>query len=408
MIYLLIGTLDYVHAQVSIHEDFIHDKNVKTVRLFPLLNSPEEQSYPSAIPLRGNTKLLLEFDVLQDEFERMLVKLVHCNSDWSTSRLFPLDYLDDYNEFPINEYEFSFNTRVPYVHYTFIVPEVKVSGNYALIVYSDDAEEPIFIKRFLVFDSRVAMTQDYQSLGSAALTRDNQEIQFEIKYRGAGITNPSSNIKAVIKQNQRWDNAIIDLSPTFVNSGLNQMEFRHFTGENQFKAGNQFRWFDLQSLEYFGRNVETVDLKPRVPLAILATDEVRGHEAYSEYRDRNGKYEIPHPYEADYAQVEFFLESKQLKDPVYLAGDFSQWVKSDYYKLEYFEERRGYYGLILLKQGIYDYQYLVGGQSKDPNSLEGNFFQTENEYEILIYYYSFEIDADLLIGYFNISRNPRY
>jgi hypothetical protein len=249
--------------------DKVYDPEVKTVRMFPLINDPNQELLAAAAPLNGGFSLLLEFDHLFAEYESYYVKFIHCDADWSPSRLFPLDYIDDYNEFRVEEYEFSFNTRVPYVHYQYVLPRFKMSGNYLLIVYRENEENVVLTKRFMIYDNQVALSDNLGNAGITNVSRMNQEIQFRLDYRGRNLDNPYRNIKVTIRQNQRWDNAIHSLSPTFVNEASRDMEFRHFAGENQFSAGNQFRFFDLQSLRYFGLNVETVDLEADIPIVTL-------------------------------------------------------------------------------------------------------------------------------------------
>jgi len=219
------------------------------------------------------------------------------------------------------------------------------------------------------------------------------------------IPNPSRNITAVIRQNQRWDNSINNLKPTNVWENSKTIEYKHFALENQFQGGNQFRFFDLRSIEYFGRNVETVDRTKEIPLATIMIDKSRLTKPYSEYRDNNGKYKIRHPVNAEYAYAEFFLESNKIDGQVFVGGDLVSWNFDS--PMQYLEGRNGYYSNQLIKEGFYDYQYIVKSPYHTMNHFEGDHFETENEYDILIYYYSFEIDADLLWGYFPITRNAR-
>jgi len=389
-------------AATRVNDDFI-----QTVRLYPHVIAPNREMQPAAMPLSGDYTLQLEFDHLFSEYERYLVKFIHCNADWSKSRLFPLDYLEGYNEFSIDQYEFSFNTRVPYIHYSFQLPHFKISGNYLLVVFkdSDTEENEILSYQFVVFDNRIVINASADVTGMGRLTRMTQEIQFDVNYRGTELVDPFRNVSATIRQNQRWDNSIQGLSPTNVRFDTRLIEFRHFASENQFNGGNQFRFFDLRSLRYFGMNVETVDLTKDPPEAIIEKDRTRNGRAYGNYRDRNGAYEVSHPHEGDYAHVSFFLVSQRLNGEVYLAGAFSNWQRKNAYKLTYITENGGYFGSIFLKEGEYDYQYLVESETADENEFEGNHFQTENEYEILLYYYSRELNTDLLIGYFQIKEN---
>jgi hypothetical protein len=405
---IIIGPNVFAEEENFEYIDKIYDQDIKTVRLFPMVEDPNRERLAAAAPLNGGFSLVLQFDHLFAEYETYFVKFIHCNANWSPSRLFPLDYLEDFNEFRVQEYEFSFNTRVPYVHYQYVLPRFKIPGNYLLVVYRDSEENVVLTKRFMIYDNQILLSENQGNSGVTNVSRMNQEIQFSLKYSGRNLDNPYKYIKATIRQNQRWDNAIYSLPPSFVNEASRDMEFRQFAGENQFRGGNQFRYFDLQDLRYFGRNVETVDLKAKIPIATLEQDATRGTESYAENDDQNGKYLISHPFESDYAYVQFFLNSNQINDEVYLAGDFSLWAKDDTYKMEYIKELKSYYAVFMMKQGIYDYQYLVEGDNTNENYFEGDHFQTENEYEILIYYYSFQLDVDLLIGYFTMSRNPRY
>ena len=407
---LFITSLLSAYSQSADYEiiDKIYDEEIRTARLFPLMDHPDRELMSAAAPIQGNFTLLLQFDHLFAEYEPYYAKFIHCNADWSPSRLFALDYLEDYNEFLIEEYEFSFNTKVPYVHYEFMLPRFKIPGNYLLIVYRESEENIVLTKRFMIYDNQVSLSDAYGNAGIANVSRLNQEIQFNLDYRGRNLDNPQRYIKATIRQNQRWDNAVQLLSPTFVNEASRTMEFRHFAGENQFSASNEFRFFDLNSLRYFGRNVETVDLEKDIPVATLEKDIPRANRGYAENSDYNGKYLIPHPFEADYAYVQFYLQTSQINDDIYLSGDFTQWSNDNTYKLEYVPEIQSYYGVFLMKQGFYNYQYLVESSQLKPNHFEGDHFQTENEYDVMIYYYSFQLDVDLLIGYFTVTKNPRF
>ena len=127
-------------------------------------------------------------------------------------------------------------------------------------------------------------------------------------------------------------------------------------------------------------------------------------------KDLNGKYLVTHPYESDYAFVEFFLSTEKfVNNKIYIGGSFTLWSRDKQYELEYLDERHGYYGVYLMKQGFYNYQYIMDGSpGLALNYFEGNHMETENEYDILVYYHSFREDIDLLYGYFTLTVNPRF
>jgi hypothetical protein len=69
-----------------------------------------------------------------------------------------------------------------------------------------------------------------------------------------------------------------------------------------------------------------------------------------------------------------------------------------------------YHTQILLKQGFYNYAYvLVSPQDGKVNEtyFEGSFFNTENHYEIIVYYRPVGSRTDLIVGYTLVRHNPR-
>ena len=55
----------------------------------------------------------------------------------------------------------------------------------------------------------------------------------------------------------------------------------------------------------------------------------------------------------------------------------------------------------MLKQGFTNYQYTLvnnNGQIDEQNAIDGNFYQTENEYIVLVYYRGGAERYDRIIG----------
>ena len=162
---------------------------------------------------------------------------------------------------------------------------------------------------------------------------------------------------------------------------------------------------------YTTRNIDKIDKNDWRIDAFLLRDKSRGFQAYGLVMDQNGSYYIysddsPDPWiEAEYAFVHFFLETDEHNNQdIYLAGKLTGWNISDDYKMDYFEESKVYTKSLLLKQGIYDYQFLVPGSS-NPNILEGNHIETNNEYEIIVYYFHPVLRTDVIIGYHRFKSN---
>ena len=148
-----LGIWTVVFAQGSlfaqnVFEDRVFDENIQAVRLYPGGADFSTQTNPPVISLIGAASLVLHFDDIAYEAEMFSAKIVHCNVDWTASRLRDADFLQQYNEFNVNEYEYAINTRIPYIHYTFAIPQVTKSGNYVIQVYRGrDKSKTVFTDR---------------------------------------------------------------------------------------------------------------------------------------------------------------------------------------------------------------------------------------------------------------------
>jgi hypothetical protein len=400
------------NAKILHHIDMWYEEQIRTVSLHPNVNDPAATLLP-AITKLGDWNLVLEFDDLQPQRNNYYLRLVHCNSDWSKSTLQDLDFMVSFNEFPVNSYEFSVDTHIPYIHYWVSLPAVKLPGNYLAVVFREgDKNDIILSRRFMVFDPRVSFENERNLIGAGALASLNQQMNFTINYKNLDVINPLDNIKVNIRQNQRWDNIAIDIKPSFVREIEKQSEYRFFDDAKMFKGGSEFRFFDLRSLNQPGRNVQGVVTTSKPFEVFLGRDKVRYNEAYSQYLDANGGFIIANldyndPNFTNYANVNFILESKPLPGDVYVSGAFTNWNFSDENKMVYDSTRRLYQSRILMKQGYYDYQYVIKSKTLPPYYIEGSHFETENTYEIFVYYRPFQPQADLLVGYIRLDKNQR-
>lgn len=393
--------------------DKVYENSIKTVRLFPAKPGPELQMQP-AVTRMGDWSLVLEFDDLHSDSDTYYVRIIHCNQDWTKSTLSDLDFLSDFNEFPINQYEFSLDTWIPYVHYYILLPAVKLPGNYVAVVHrGSDKEDIILSKRFMVYDSRITFIRNDLQITSGSAAIRNQQINFTINYKNLPLINPLETVNVSIRQNQRWDNVAQGLKPSFLRENIQELEYRFFEDNTMLKGGNEFRFFDIRSLNYPGRNVASMD-KGSVPwTAYLEKDKNRSHEPYSQYPDYNGSfmldnYDYRRLNASNYVTAAFTLSSPEpVPGDVYVMSSFTQWNMDDTNKMRYDSAKREYTSFHLLKQGWYDYQYVVKSKELPSYYFEGTYFQTENLYEIFVYYRSFQPMADLLIGYVKFEENPR-
>jgi hypothetical protein len=392
--------------------DKVYEENIKTPILFRADDLKATPLNPAAISLMQRVPLVLKFDeIYTDEADYYRAKIIHCDFNWQKSQISDLQFLYEYNEFNIDDFEFSVATKVPYTHFTFTLPKVKLPGNYLLVIYREPDEEDVIItKRFVVFDQRIKILADVGLSTGVIERRQNQQIQFTLDYTSFPISNPYLDIKVLVKQNHRWDNAIYDLKPTMVKEDIYKMEYRHFNFDNNFKAGNEFRFFDIRSTHFGGRNVEKTNISETQINAFLFADKTRGTEPYSMIRDLNGGFIIENSegnndfLESDYINVHFFLDpEEQLQEDIYIGGKLTNWNFNENNKMRFIEASGLYMGSLLLKQGLYDFIYYVPNHQENPYFLEGNHFETRNEYEIIVYYRDPAMSTTVIVGYMRLE-----
>jgi hypothetical protein len=389
--------------------DFAYEPEIKTIEL-----SPEGFPLLPAVTRLGEWNLILRFDDLRSDRDTYYARIIHCNYDWTKSDLQDLDYVTAYNEFPINNSEFSVDTHIPYVHYWFHLPPVKLPGNYVLMVYrGSDKDDVVITKRFMVYENLVTINAEANLVGSSTMANINQQLNFTVSYKNITILNPLIDVHVNIRQNQRWDNMATDVRPSFTREIEKELEYRFFEEDKMFRGGNEFRFFDLRSLNNPGRNVDYVAKTSKPYEVFLAKDKSRAGQAYGQYDDINGGYTIDNYDYRDlaftnYANVTFNLSSPPVDGDVYVTGAFNYWNLNETNKMQYDSAQGLYKSRLLMKQGWYDYQYLVKSSTLPPYYFEGSHFETENRYEILVYNRPFQPRADILIGYFVVEKNPRH
>lgn len=392
--------------------DYQYEETIKTVVIRPNAREPESFLLPSVTQL-GHWNLVLEFDDLSPQRENYYARIIHCNRDWSTSQLQDLDYLTQFNEFPITNFEFSVDTHIPYTHYRLNLPPVKLPGNYLVVVYRESNKDDILLsKRFMVYDNQVSFSNERNLVGAGSIASLNQQINFKVNYKNLEVINPMESINVSIRQNQRWDNMAQAVKPSFVREFDKELEYRFFDDKAMFKGGNEFRFFDLRSLNSPGRNVGSVNKTVKPYEVYIATDKPRTNEVYGQYLDYNGNFIIDNLDFRDdsfnnYSYINFTLSSKPLGGEIFVAGEFNHWNLDEKNQMRFDSTRGEYHARILLKQGWYDYQYLIKSPDLPPYYLEGSHFETENTYEIFVYYSAFQPRADLLIGYIRLEKNQR-
>jgi hypothetical protein len=404
--HLIAQNYPYYQQKNFLTEDITYSPNIRSILLYPYGNT-EASLTPPIVPL-AQQNLRLEFDDLNTNGTRYTAKIVSCDKDWQVTNLNNIEFLDVVNEFYITEREMSYNTKVPYQHYWLDVPAVKISGNYVLKVYENGYEDKLtFCRRFMITEGGVGIAaQQNLAIGGSSVV-NNQQIDFQLNYGNYDIPNPMQQISVVIRQNYRWDNAIKNLQPTMVRDFDKLLEYRFFMLENNFQGGNEFRIFDLRNAQARGLGIDSFKLLPQRNEYYLLQDVSRRQHSYTNiFQDMNGRY---YPYnslanngtvEADYMSVFFSLKTPQADGEVYIIGGLTDWQLNNDNRMIYNPLRERYEAQLLLKQGVYNYQYtLVKNGKRDDVFFEGTHQQTQNDYEIFVYYRAIGDRTDRLIGY---------
>lgn len=399
----------------KVYTDRVFEENILSVRLHPNTGDFAAQMNSPILDLAGGVSLMLSFDDLAYDPDMFSAKIIHCNADWTPSELKDPEYLNEYNEFNILDYDYSINTRIPYIHYNFVLPRVSKSGNYAVVVYRGrDQNQVVLTRRFMVYQNAINLAARVVTPSQTEVRRQVQQINLNLNYKGRDLFDPRSNLKVVIRQNQRWDNQKILTRPTMIREDSKMIEYNLIDGSNTFWGGNEFRFVDLRFVRARGINVKAVRMEEDVVYAEAGMDQARPEGVYSQYLDVNGQYAIMnlerqnHELESEYMVMTFNLEAEGMKGTPYIIGALTQWGESPDAKMTLNKKTGAFETTLILKQGWYDYQYAYKtNEGWDTLPLEGSFFETENEYEVLVYYRDMGSRYDELIGYFNLNPNKR-
>lgn len=395
-------------------KSIIYDPDIRTLQL-----SVNGKQLPvPVVRLNSDDRLEVSFDELSHTYKRFTYKVEHVSARFKqTESLFENDYLSYVpDEVIIEDYDQSMNTSVLYTHYRFSLPNAQVrptlSGNYRLTIYGEDEDgkpETALVTYFYISEETAG------SLASATTNTDidwndaHQQLSLDVNFSQLkNVRAPYDEIKVIVLKNGQWDNAVIFPQPTG-QTGQNLM-WRH-SRELIFPAGNEYRKFEITSTRSPGLHIDNIKFFDPYYHVTLQPDEPRSNYLYDE--DQNGIFiplsnsgDSPET-EADYVWVHFTLATPQLPgETVYVDGAWTYGQSAPPYALVYRPESQAYEGAILLKQGYYSYQYLQTNHNAT-QAVEGNFWQTENEYTVLIYYCQTGSRYDRLVGWRTTSYRPQ-
>ena len=403
-------------AQTAQYDNQVFSSSIKTVELY---NTKKEQSFP-LIELGSKEQLLLAFDDLQGGSRNFYYTIEHCDENWSSSNLPQAEYLPGFSEDQIRDYQYSISTIQKYTHYELKFPNEnispKIAGNYILKVYEDgDKSKMVLTERFYVLSSKVSLVGEVVPSNDVSLKQTNQKVNFQLNYGNLRVQNPNNDLKAMIMQNRRSETMQINTQPSGIQG--TQMIYNDI-GTNDFQGLNEFRHFDTRSLKFNSDRVAHI-YRDTANTVVLLPDPTNDRPNYAFYYDNNGKFFPGNTdgngeakIDGDYEHMYFTLASAKSSNEgsIYIVGQFNNYRLDDASKLYYDATDRHYHIQLFLKQGVYDYEYVwvpTGSTKPDDAAFCGSHYETENEYQVFVYYHPAGARWTELVGYRPLNTAKR-
>lgn len=379
---------------------------IRTVQCYPEGNQFAEP----VIEIGSGQHLVFSFDDLSPEVNTYSYKILHCDPDWKSSGLSPFTYLSGFLSNPLDDYEYSFNTVVPYTHFTLRLPNdevsMKLSGNYILQVFNDNnPDSAVIMQRFSVLENKVGISAAVVNSTNPKFLYSSQQLNFTVNCNNVAVYNPQRDTRVYVTRNQD-PHSRRNFMPTFIR----QNELVYGDGVNNiFNGLSPFRNFQCSSLVYYTQYVKDILKGPEGRYNVILQPGTVP-QRYIPLADRDGNFYIDAEnvqnatLEADYVIVHFAIlypEPIPASD-VYIYGKFAGWELLPALKMTYDFKNKAYVGEAMVKQGYYDYMFAVvphATRQPDLVTLQNNFYQTLNEYYIRFYLYDYNLMCFRLIGY---------
>ena len=405
--------VSFFSVQAQINPDAVYKTSIHSVRF----HMYGDQETMPIYKLNSADRLELHFDDLDANVKSYYYTYQLCDINWQPVNLSSFDFIKGFTQQRITNYRFSSIAYTRYTHYQAILPDANSlpskSGNYLLKVFLDgDTANTVFTRGLLVLDNKASVSAQIIQPFTPQFYKTHQRLKFNVNIDGLNAFNANQQVKVVVLQNYQWYTAQSGVPPTFIRGNVLE-----YNSENNFvfPGGKEWRWLDLRSLKLLSERVDHADNKKNSVDIFVKPDIDRNAQRYVYYPDLDGLYEAVtyesiNPYlQGDYATVHFsFITPSQtayVDKDLYLTGQLTDNQLTDANKMVFNNDKGIYEGTQYLKQGYYNYGYALVDK-KDPYNktyLDGNYWETENTYTILVYYRSFTDQADQLIGVAKVS-----
>lgn len=386
--------------------------DIKTLQVY--LNS--DQLDIPVIRMGTNDQVTVSFDWMSHNFRHLAYRVLYCNADWTLSELSEMEYMEGLNEVVIDDPYISMNTTFDYSHYEFKLPndDIKLSlpGNYIVQVYdTDEPSSSLLVACFSQQDPKVSLSGSVDGKSVYGVNKEYQHLTFELMYMQNFSALPDE-LTVVVRQNRRYDNQVYGIKPTYV-----KPESLVFEDERllSFEGGCQYNVADFSHRYRYSGTIERISFHHPYYHVEMRPGQLAESKSAIFGNDVNGGYlvnqqDIWDNAEIDYSVVHFTypLEDPWIDGALYVAGGFNDFRLNETNRMNYNFDRHQYELDLVLKNGGYNFQYLfvpAGQTAGFPSRPEGSFWETENEYQIYVYYRPIGSNYDRLIGFERVKVN---
>lgn len=399
----LIFFLGGISSAFCQYEDVIEPDYIRTIQF----RGTTDQSQLPIISL--GSPIQISFDDINGNEEDYYYRITHHNFDWTESDLSKGEYLLGFDDVRIETYENSLNTLQIFSHYFLTIPNRETrgltrSGNYMISFYNDD-NELIFTRKFMIVERIAGVRVEIRRSRDLNYIQEKQVVQFSINSPTLNIINPKQTLNVLVMQNSNLKTAITNLKPQYT---LGTELIYRYDQEASFWGGNEFLSFDNKDVRSATNGIRRIDLTD-IYENYLFTDIARKDRPYTFNPDINGNFVVRNlnvqnnvDIEAEYVRLHFNLQYyEDIGDKeLHIYGNFNNWTIDESTYMKYDSESDSYRNARLFKQGFYNYKYVLVDRdgSIEPGAVGGNFWQTENQYTVLVYYRALNARFDRIIG----------
>ncbi len=378
------------------------------IRSLQVYTTDDNLSFPV---VNSTNRLVIDFDIDSNNLPDLNIIFKFCDRYWNpTDNIFLQNqgqntaFILDYVSLPVTveEARFNFSNKFPdnsgYVSFPY-------SGKWKFFIVDSREPERILAEgKFIVDLSEVKLDVNIKKSNLMDKIYSPNELSRSLEIDVKSII-PDEFFPHFVEEVEIIKDHLVDfslrqnrgdaisLNRDFKWDGANKVSFVF----RDFQPGNGYRQVNLMNTNlYSAKNVQA---------QFDGFETTRFYSAPS--IDFNGGMQLRNPKDAyaNYMNVQFRLKpANEIYNDIYLIGAFNHWKISDDYKLEF--DGNLYSKTILLKRGIYDYQYAIVNKTKnevDLLSLEGNNYNAASTINILMYYRDPQYGGyDRMIGFSRI------